>query len=153
MGSVRDSSGSLNPTHLPTRRSRPLGYPGEVALGVFSRPQGRRADPARPETDDEESRAVVAHHRPFGRVIERVSGMSYEDYVRREVLIPAGAEGMRVADPFLEGRLENEVKYYDYPGASKAKSPRSQGTQAGAQALYRLPLDSGCGWWVGCLGG
>ena len=58
----------------------------------------------------------------LGRVIERVSGMSYEDYVRREVLIPAGAEGMRVADPFLEGRLENEVKYYDYPGASKAKS-------------------------------
>ena len=58
----------------------------------------------------------------LGRVIERASGMSYEDYVRREVLIPAGAGRMRLADPFLEGRLENEVMYYDYPGANRSKS-------------------------------
>lgn len=58
----------------------------------------------------------------LGRVIEQASGMSYEDYVRQEVLVPAGAGWMRLADPFLEGRLENEVKYYDYPGASRSKS-------------------------------
>ena len=58
----------------------------------------------------------------LGRVIEQASGMSYEDYVRREILIPAGAARMRVADPFLGGRLENEVKYYDYPGAKRSKS-------------------------------
>ena len=58
----------------------------------------------------------------LGRVIEQASGMSYEDYVRREVLIPAGAGRMRLADPFLEGRLENEVMYYDYPGANRSKS-------------------------------
>ena len=55
----------------------------------------------------------------LGRVIEQASGMSYEDYVRREVLIPAGAGRMRLADPFLEGRLENEVMYYDYSGANR----------------------------------
>ena len=48
--------------------SRPRGYHGDVHLDVFSQPQGRRADRTRPETDDEESRAVVAHHRPSGRL-------------------------------------------------------------------------------------
>ena len=55
-------------------------------------------------------------------MIEQASGRSYEDYVRREVLIPAGAERMRLADPFLEGRLENEVKYYHYPRANRSRS-------------------------------
>lgn len=58
----------------------------------------------------------------LGRVIEKVSGMSYEDYVRREILMPAGAKRMRVADPFVKGRLENEVKYYDYPWADTSES-------------------------------
>ena len=54
----------------------------------------------------------------LGRVIERASGSSYEAYVRNRVLIPAGAIHPRVADPFLLGRLPNEVTYYDHPGAS-----------------------------------
>ena len=58
----------------------------------------------------------------LGRVIEQVSGMSYEDYVRREILIPAGAKQTRVADSFVKGRLENEVKYYDSPGAQSTRS-------------------------------
>jgi len=58
----------------------------------------------------------------LGRVIEQISGLPYEDYVRREVLIPAGAKQTRVADPFIKGRLENEVKYYDYPSAWPGKS-------------------------------
>ena len=58
----------------------------------------------------------------LGRVIEQASGMSYEEYVRQEILIPAGAARMRVADPFPGGRLEDEVKYYDHPGAKRRKS-------------------------------
>ena len=58
----------------------------------------------------------------LGQVIEKISGMSYEDYVRKEILIPAGVLRMRIADPFLSGRLENEVKYYDYPGAELSES-------------------------------
>lgn len=58
----------------------------------------------------------------LGRVIEQVSGMPYEDFVRRTVLIPAGAKRMRIADPFLRGRLKDEVKYYDYPRAKKTRS-------------------------------
>ena len=68
-------------------------------------------------------------------MIEQASGMSYEDYVRREVLIPAGAGRMRLADPFLEGRLENEVKYYDYPGANRSKSFDRKVRKPGAHTL------------------
>ena len=58
----------------------------------------------------------------LGRVIEQASGMPYEDYVRKEILSPAGAERIRIADPFVGGALKNEVKYYDYPGAPSSKS-------------------------------
>ena len=58
----------------------------------------------------------------LGRIIEQVSGLPYEHYVRQEILQPAGAVHMRVAAPFLSGRLEKEVKYYDYPGAELSQS-------------------------------
>lgn len=58
----------------------------------------------------------------LGRVIEQISRMAYEDYVRREILVPSGLKQMRVADPFVKGRLENEVKYYDYPWADTRES-------------------------------
>ena len=58
----------------------------------------------------------------LGRVVERASGLTYEAYVRTRVLLPAGAIHPRVADPFVAGRLPNEVTYYDYPGAGLSES-------------------------------
>src|SRR5207249_6526833 len=51
----------------------------------------------------------------LGRVIERVTGQKYEDAVRQLVLEPAGITRMRVGSTTLEGRLGDEVRYYDYP--------------------------------------
>lgn len=52
----------------------------------------------------------------LGRVIERVSGQSYEEYVRDEVFEPLGITRMRIGRSLLEGRADGEVRYYD-PGA------------------------------------
>lgn len=49
----------------------------------------------------------------LGRVIERVSGMPYDAFVRRDVLTPAGAVTMRLGNTRLEQQAANEVRYYD----------------------------------------
>jgi N-acyl-D-amino-acid deacylase len=52
----------------------------------------------------------------LGRVIERVSGMRYEEYVRARVLQPVGANRTRSGKTRLRDAFADEVKYYQ-PGA------------------------------------
>jgi N-acyl-D-amino-acid deacylase len=52
----------------------------------------------------------------LGRVIERVSGMPYKDYVRTHVLEPAGAKRTQQGKSRMSDALPDEVKYY-WPGA------------------------------------
>jgi N-acyl-D-amino-acid deacylase len=49
----------------------------------------------------------------LGRVIEKISGEAYEDYVQQHVLQPIGVTSMSVGATRLEGRKPNEVRYYD----------------------------------------
>ena len=51
----------------------------------------------------------------LGRVIEKLSGQSYESYVKQNVLDPIGANQMRLGATRLERRAVNEVRYY-HPG-------------------------------------
>ncbi|HEU4558022.1 MAG TPA: serine hydrolase domain-containing protein [Longimicrobium sp.] len=48
----------------------------------------------------------------LGRVIERLSGMPYEEYVRTRVLQPVGANRTRLGKTRMSDALANEVKYY-----------------------------------------
>ena len=48
----------------------------------------------------------------LGRVIERVSGMPYEEFVRTRVLQPVGADRTRSGRTRLRDALPDEVKYY-----------------------------------------
>ena len=84
----------------------------------------------------------------LGQVVAHASGMPYEDYVRKEVLIPAGARGVRLADPFLEGKLENEVRYYDHSGASRTKSfdPSIRKRVSWPYSGYLSTMDAAGGW-------
>jgi CubicO group peptidase (beta-lactamase class C family) len=49
----------------------------------------------------------------LGRVIESVSGLTYEEYVRKHVLQPLGLEHMAIGSTLLSQRRSNEVRYYD----------------------------------------
>ena len=49
----------------------------------------------------------------LGRVIEAVTGQTYEDYVTRHVLAPLGIHSMRIGKTRLEGKAQREVRYYD----------------------------------------
>ena len=49
----------------------------------------------------------------LGRVIEKVTGMKYEEYVRKVVLQPCGITDMQMGGKTLADRLPGEVHYYD----------------------------------------
>jgi N-acyl-D-amino-acid deacylase len=51
----------------------------------------------------------------LGRVIEKITGQPYEDYVRSHVLAPAGITAMRLGKSLPDERQPGEVRYYD-PG-------------------------------------
>jgi CubicO group peptidase (beta-lactamase class C family) len=48
----------------------------------------------------------------LGRLIEKVSGSSYEEYTREQVLKPCGVTGMTLAGDTREDRIDREVVYY-----------------------------------------
>ena len=58
----------------------------------------------------------------LGRVIERLSGMRYEDYVRARVLQPVGANRTRSGKSRMGDALAGEVKYY-MAGATSVNWP------------------------------
>ena len=75
----------------------------------------------------------------LGRVIEKVSGQSYEDYVRKEVLAPLGIRHMRLGATLPEKRLRGEVKYHV---PDKARAPAVMGPQLGKPVP--LPYGTWC---------
>ena len=50
----------------------------------------------------------------LSRVIEKVSGVSYERYLQEHVLRPAGCYDMHIARNYYKERFPNEVKYYGH---------------------------------------
>lgn len=50
----------------------------------------------------------------LSRIIERVSGLSYEEYLQSHVLRPAGCYDMHIARNYYEERFPREVKYYGH---------------------------------------
>jgi N-acyl-D-amino-acid deacylase len=64
----------------------------------------------------------------LGKIIERVSGLPYDDYVQQFILMPAGIENMYLGHTRQSDRLEGEVYYYDYNRAPLAMSVFSTDT-------------------------
>ena len=58
----------------------------------------------------------------LGAVIEKVSGQSYEDYVKQAILKPIGIHTTALGKTRFSQRLINEVTYYDLPRARPVRS-------------------------------
>jgi uncharacterized protein (TIGR03437 family) len=58
----------------------------------------------------------------LGRVIEKLTGVTYEQYVREEILAPMGITTMRIGHTLPEGRASGETRYYMPAGAALARS-------------------------------
>jgi CubicO group peptidase (beta-lactamase class C family) len=69
----------------------------------------------------------------LGRVIEKLTGQTYEQYMQEHVLRPCGISGMRIAGNTLQDRAPLEVKYYSQ-------------TQGDPYAMNVARMDSHGGW-------
>ncbi len=58
----------------------------------------------------------------LGKVIEVVTGVDYEQYVRREILDPAGCSNIYIGANYEEDLEESEVRYYEVASAEKIDS-------------------------------
>ena len=58
----------------------------------------------------------------LGRIIEKLTGQAYENYVRNEIMLPIGITNIHIGKNLLADQLPNEVTYYDFPGATQAVS-------------------------------
>ncbi len=83
-------------------------------------------------------------------IIEKVTGMDYEDFIQENVLWPAGCYDMHIADSYYEDRYPNEVKYYMQRGAEKVEDYHLNGRKVercyGGNDIRAL---SGAGGWCG----
>jgi CubicO group peptidase (beta-lactamase class C family) len=85
----------------------------------------------------------------LGRVVERVTGRTYEAYVRERVLGPAGAIRMKLGRT-LEA-AEAEVTYYDYREAKEAKAMPGFGLTLSARPYGTFAVErmDSYGGWIG----
>lgn len=85
----------------------------------------------------------------LGRVIERASGIPYEEYVRARVLQPVGANRTRQGRTRMGDALADEVKYY-LPGQNTPMVPSvfpGEGTAPSPYGSFYLEaMDSHGGW-------
>lgn len=85
----------------------------------------------------------------LGRIVEKVTGENYEDYVSESILTPSGITKMRIGYSLLEDRAEDEVIYYDYPGAPYAQSVFSESVDYVPRpygSFYMKAIDSAGAW-------
>ena len=87
----------------------------------------------------------------LSEIIEEVSGRPYEDFIKEEVLAPAGCYDMHIAGSYYDDRRDNEVRYYTHEGDGKYIE---EYTDSGimVERCYggnNIPLLSGAGAWCG----
>ncbi len=87
----------------------------------------------------------------LSEIIEKVSGMPYEEFMKKEVLEPAGCFDMHIGGIYHEDKRANEVRYYTHEGDGKYVEEYT-GNGNMVERCYggtNLPLLSGAGAWCG----
>ena len=84
-------------------------------------------------------------------IIEKVSGKPYEQFIKEDVLLPAGCFDMHIAGNYYEHTRENEVRYYTHEGDGKYIEEYNKSGRI-VERCYggnNIPLLSGAGGWCG----
>jgi CubicO group peptidase (beta-lactamase class C family) len=85
----------------------------------------------------------------LGQIIERVTGMPYENYINKYILYPSGIVDMKIGEGFADLRFENETNYYEPEGSFEVMaydgSPRMLYKSNGGNNISLL---SSAGGWI-----
>lgn len=84
----------------------------------------------------------------LGRVIEAKSGMSYEEFVKTEILAPLGITNMHLAKNLPEDRFENEVSYYDLSSNNVRPDMYGSGELVSNAYSFNIEALGAAGGWV-----
>lgn len=103
-----------DPMFLPVEIAKIVGDQPPVTIDTYLKYAISRRVYAAPGTMYSYSNMGYAF---LGAIIERVSGMPYEDYVKFHVLYPNGIYDMHLGKNRYEQRRRNEVKYYEQEGS------------------------------------
>jgi N-acyl-D-amino-acid deacylase len=138
-----DRDQSFDPMFRPKLIARKVGVPAPAGPGAVIRYML-----GQPLDFDPGTRYAYSNfgYCVLGRVIERVSGQSYEEFVRKRILAPIGIRNMRIGAS-LDGRqAPGEVRYYSsdpsesvFPN-TPAKVPRPYG------GFHLEAMDAHGGW-------
>ncbi len=84
----------------------------------------------------------------LGRIIEKVTGQTYEDYINSMILIPMGIRRMQMGRTLREQRAEGEATYYAQSGAPLVDSvyPAMGKVQIASGSWCHPDLDAHGGW-------
>lgn len=87
----------------------------------------------------------------LSEIIEKVSGMPYEEFIRKEVLEPAGCYDMHIAGNYYEDKRPNEVRYYTHEGDGKFIEDYTDNGMMVERSYggNNIPLLQGAGAWCG----
>ena len=84
-------------------------------------------------------------------IIEEVSGKPYEQFMKEDVLAPAGCFDMHIAQNYYHQKRKNEVRYYTHEGDGKYIEEYNDSGKM-VERCYggnNIPLLSGAGAWCG----
>ncbi len=87
----------------------------------------------------------------LSEIIEKASGKPYEQFIREDVLEPAGCFDMHIAGIYYKDRRENEVRYYTHEGKGKFIEEYTNNDNM-VERCYGgsdIPVLSGAGAWCG----
>ncbi|MDQ6707424.1 MAG: serine hydrolase [Acidobacteriota bacterium] len=86
----------------------------------------------------------------LGRIVEKITGQNYEEFVRANVLARMGVHAMRIGRSLPENRFSGEVKYYDFPDSPKVAYafPGLTGTTPYPDGGFPLEYWDSYGGWV-----
>jgi N-acyl-D-amino-acid deacylase len=122
-----DRTITFDPMFLPTEIAAATGTPAPASAEAIVRYMMGKPLSFAPGTRVAYSNFGYA---VLGRIIERVSGASYEQFVKAAVLAPAGVTRMRLGRSLYANRLPDEVRYYDlftapsvFPGVGPVPVP------------------------------